>query len=367
MNKGKLATKILIAQMLILLIAGLALLVTARIVAPKLFAEHLKLAGQNSPELTAHAQQAFEFSFNVALGVGVGVAFIAGLILAWFLTQKVTRPIEQLSKVSKSVAAGNYDIEVPTNALGKELNDLSSSFQKMTDKLANTSKTRSQMLADLAHEIRTPLATLEAYIDGMEDNILKVDADSYETMRQQVFRLRRLTGDIKEASRASEHDLELVMSDLVIQEVVAEAVNAAEATYAAVGVNLTVEDQTTQTLSLQADKDRINQVLANLYSNALRHSTKGQTVQTKLENDKKTVTITIKDQGDGIPPEQLEAIFERFHRLDTARRTQDGGSGLGLTIALAIVSEHEGTLTATSEGVGKGAEFKIVLPILNLN
>jgi signal transduction histidine kinase len=251
---------------------------------------------------------------------------------------------------------------VPAEPFSSELEALSTSFAHMADRLAETETSRTRLLADLAHELRTPLATLEAYIDGLEDGVVAPSEDSYATMRQQVSRLRRLAVDLRESAAADEHALN--MSPVVLDAVAAaaDAVAAATPRYLVKGVELTLAPGDAGLL-VSADAERLGQVLSNLLDNALRHTPPDGHVRVTARSAGATAVITVADDGDGLPADQLGSIFDRFHRVDQARGSADGsGSGLGLTIARAIIADHGGTLTASSPGPGSGATFTVTLP-----
>jgi two-component system sensor histidine kinase BaeS len=198
----RLATRLMVAQTIVVGIGAVTLVVTATLVAPGLFHEHLTHVGVDSPLVQAHAEEAFATSFAISVAVAALTALVAAGLASWFLVRRVSRPVEELAVAARSVAAGQFDVDVPDAEFSSELNQLSESFSDMARRLAATEQTRGRMLADLAHELRTPLATLEAYIDGMEDDVLPHDAASWTTMRDQVDRLRRLSGDLRESAAA---------------------------------------------------------------------------------------------------------------------------------------------------------------------
>lgn len=287
------------------------------------------------------------------------------MLLSWFLSRRVNRPVEDLAAAAETVAAGTYTISVPTTGFGPELAALSTAFRKMADDLAATDAARSRLLADLAHELRTPLATLEVHIEGMEDGIVSPGSESYDVMRAQVTRLHRLANDIKLTAAAQEHALDLHPRPILVADLLHTACDAAAPRYAAQEVTLRCESAN-PSATVCVDPDRIQQVLANLVENALRHTPSGGAVTVTATTTHGNSLISIADTGDGIPADQKEAIFQRFHRIDPARRSQgNGGSGLGLTIARAIVEDHQGTLTADSPGPGHGATLTMTLPITN--
>lgn len=363
MRWGALGSRLFTAQLIVIAVAGGTLVITMALVAPGLFLHHLAMTGEESPIVQLHAMEAFESSVRLAMLAAGGVAVLAAVVLSWFVARRVSRPIEQLSTAAESVAAADYDFELPDAGLGPELRSLSESFQRMADKLAVTEQARRQLLADLVHEIRTPLATLEVHIDGVEDGIVPADPATYEVMREQVHRLQRLTGDLTEVSAAQEHALDLQPSSVAIDELLTEATRAAAARYQAKEVRLRTEAPASCGAVL-ADPDRIQQVLANILDNALRHTPAGGAVTVACEpGDGPTAVITVTDDGEGIPAEHLDLVFERFHRVDGSRqRTGAGGTGLGLTIARAIVTDHGGTLTASSPGPDLGTTVTLTLP-----
>ncbi len=358
----RLAVRLMTAMALVIAVGGLTLLATVNLVAPGLFHDHLSHFGMMSPEVTAHAEEAFASSFAIAITVAMGASLVAAGLVSWFLVRRVARPVEELAQAAETVASGTYAVDVPTEPFSSELEALSTSFSHMAERLAATDASRTRLLADLAHELRTPLATLEAYIDGLEDSIVDPTAESYETMRGQVARLRRLATDLRESAAADEHALHLVPVDTDAAALAADAVAAATPRFLAKGVGLTFVSAGGR-LAVLADAERLGQVLANLLDNALRHTPTGGHVAVHADGGGGKVVLSVVDDGDGIPTDQLRAVFDRFHRVDAARASTDGsGSGLGLTIARAIVTDHRGTLNAASDGPGTGATFTVTLP-----
>jgi signal transduction histidine kinase len=352
----------MVAQAIVVSVGAVTLVVAAALVAPVLFHDHLLHAGVTDPGVQLHAEEAFASAFAISVAVATLTSLAAAFIVSLFLVRRVSRPVEELAHSAQEVAVGRYDVDVPDATFSCELQQLSGSFRYMADRLAELEATRIRLLADLAHEIRTPLATLEAYIDGMEDAMLPIDASSWATMRTQVMRLRRLSGDLREVAAAEEHALGMALERIDASEVSTSGVAAALPRFQAKGVTL-AEQHPAQPCWISGDDVRLQQVLANLLDNALRHTQAGGTVRVVTSATGARVAINVTDSGEGIPPEQLSSIFERFHRVDRSRTSTDGsGSGLGLTIARAIVIDHGGALTAASAGRDRGATFTVELP-----
>jgi two-component system sensor histidine kinase BaeS len=359
-SRASLAARLMTAQVLVIGVGSLTLALAASLVAPGLFRRHLDRSGVDSASVRQHAEQAFASSFALSLTVAAGAALLTGGVASWILVRRVAEPVEQLALAADAVAAGRYDVTVPAMPFSSELQRLAHAFSRMANRLVDTDAARSRLLSDLSHELRTPLAILLAYIDGLEDGVIPPDTPSWETMRAQVTRLSRLSTDVREAASAQENAFDLRPVPTNPAALARAAVAAATPRYMSKGVTLGYRS-VTEAPDIQADPDRLSQVLSNLLDNALRHTPEGGNVTVAVETRPGEVLLQVADDGSGIPADQLEAIFERFHRVDTGRLGAAGaGSGLGLTIARAIVHAHGGNLAATS--TGRGAVFTITLP-----
>jgi two-component system sensor histidine kinase BaeS len=362
LRPASLASRLLLAQVLVISVGTITLIGAISLIGPSLFRNHLERTGEESPEVLLHAEEAFASSFAISLAVATIAALIAAGLVSWFLVKRVAHPAEELAVAADAIAAGHYGFDIPTAGFGSEMSRLSGAFRHMAGRLAESDVTRTRLLSDLAHELRTPLATLEAYIDGLEDGVVRPDTKSWAIMRDQVNRLHRLANDVREVAAAEEHALGLVLEPTDPASITWAAVAAAEPQYQAKGVGIDVTSVASE-VEVAADYERLQQVLANLLDNSLRHTPPGGSVNVHITNDRDTVTITVRDTGDGIPPDQLEAVFQRFHRADLSRAAASGGgSGLGLTIARAIVKDHGGTLTASSRGPGSGSTLTLAIP-----
>jgi two-component system, OmpR family, sensor histidine kinase BaeS len=260
-------------------------------------------------------------------------------------------------------AAGDYSVRIPPARLGPEVDELAAAINAMAAALSATEATRRRLLADAAHELRTPLATLEAFLEALADGVRSPGPATWDIMAAQTTRLRRLADGIALVSRAEEGQLPMTRIPVPPGDLVASAAEAARPGYAAKGVHLTARADAGLP-GVSADPDRIGQALAGLLANALRHTPSGGSVRvaaTALPAGT-GVRITVTDTGEGIAAEHLPHVFERFYRADPARDAAHGGSGIGLAIARALVTAHGGTLTAASAGPGAGACFTITLP-----
>jgi two-component system, OmpR family, sensor histidine kinase BaeS len=358
-----LAGRLLLAQSLVLVAGTLTAWLIAANVGPSLFHDHLARANVGStPAQIAHTEMAYQSANAISLSLALLAALVAALAVSVYQTRRIGRSVATIAAAASNVAGGHYDIRVPGPGLGPEFDALASAFNQMADRLGAVERTRRRLLADLGHEMRTPVATLEAYLEALEDGVATLDAQTAELLRSQTRRLARLSEDIGTVSRAEEGQVRLDMDTVHPELVSTAAVNAAAEAYEAKGVRL-VSDIASGLPELSVDRERIGQVLGNLLDNALRHTPAAGTVTVSAAISRTGgVALSVADTGDGIPAEHLPHVFERFYRVDTARDRTHGGSGIGLAIAKALVQAHGGQLTVTSPGTGQGSTFLILLP-----
>ncbi|MFF4894434.1 sensor histidine kinase [Micromonospora chersina] len=355
--------RLLAAQILVVLVGAATLGLVAAAVGPAIFHSHLRrVVGPVDPGTAHHVEEAYASPSALALAVAIGASLLAALAVSAYLARRLAQPVTQLSAAAAAdVSRGDYAARVNPPGLGSEFDTVAAAFNTMAARLADAETTRRRLLADLGHELRTPLATIEAYVDAAEDGIAVEGEDTWAVLRAQTNRLRRLAEDVVAVSRAEEHQLGLHRRPVSASELVNAAVAAARPRYATRGV--TLHQLVAPDVGLiDADAERMGQVLGNLLDNALRNTPPAGRVSVRATRDNDGVHISIADTGDGIDARHLPHIFERFYRADTARDRDHGGSGIGLAVARAIVIQHGGRITAASEGPGKGATFTVTLP-----
>jgi two-component system, OmpR family, sensor histidine kinase BaeS len=356
-----LSGRLLAAQALVVLTGAFTLGLVATAVGPAMFRYHLRVSGRVDAQTSRHVEEAYASASAISLSVALVAALAAALAVSAYVARRVARPVGQLAAAAVDVAEGRYEVRVAAPGMGREFDSVAEAFNAMAARLADVEATRRRLLADLGHELRTPVATIEAYVDAAEDGIAVVGEDTWTVLRTQTGRLRRLTEDIAAVSRAEEHRLDMHPRPVPAANLLDAAVVAARSRYAAKNVTLQ-ERNGGDAGDVDADVDRMGQVLGNLLDNALRHTPPGGQVTAAVDQDAAGVRITVADTGEGIPAEHLPHVFERFYRADPARDRGHGGSGIGLAIVRAIVAEHGGRVTAASDGPGAGATFTIILP-----
>lgn len=358
-----LAGRLMLGQAIVLLASVLTAGLVASIVGPPIFHGHLTESGhaENSPEL-AHIELAYQQASAVALGVALFTSLACAIVVTWFVSRRLRQPLDELTDAARELSRGHYARRVPTMGGGTELETLGAAFNTMASRLEDIENTRRRLLSDLAHELRTPIATLALYHEGLFDGITDLGVDTQTVLTSQTARLTRLADDIDDVSRAEEGRLSLERASCLVGDLLLRSAEAARGRYQDKGVDLTLDLGETDGLSVNVDPNRIGQVLGNLLANSLRHTPPGGHVTISGRPQPQGAVITVADDGDGIPADQLTHVFERFYRGDTARSRESSGSGIGLTISKAIVDAHGGTIGVVSDGSGRGAVFNIVLP-----
>ena len=360
-TRPRFATRLLLAQGLVLVAGALTTWLVASAVGPSIFHDHLSRAGvEHTSAETRHVEEAFGSALLISLGVALLISVVAALAVSWYFSRHVQRSLSQVSDAAAELAAGRYEVRVSDPRLGAEFASLADTYNALAERLAATEATRRRMLADLAHEMRTPLATIEAHLEAVEDHVRELDADTVAVLRDSTRRLGRLAEDITAVSSAEEGNLHLDPRPVDAARLAEAAAAAATDRYAAGGVELRTVLHPSG--SVTVDAERIGQVLGNLLDNALRHTPAGGTVTLSCDRVDRWVEYVVADTGEGIAPEHLPHLFDRFYRVDAARDRGHGGSGIGLAIAKALAEAHGGGVSAASAGRGRGATFTVRLP-----
>lgn len=266
--------------------------------------------------------------------------------------------------MTRQLSLGRYDVPVPRPGT-TELAGLADDVRQLGERLATTEARRARLIGEVAHEMRTPLTVTRGYAEAMLDGVVPADEAGLGRVVEQTRRLERLAEDLSSLSRAEEDRLEVrVVEDADLADTVREAVEAVRDRAGSSGVGVRLS--TPGSLTVPHDPDRIAQVVTNLLTNAVRASQEGQEVEvvvtaaTDPVGARAAATVEVADRGVGLRQGEEEAVFERFYRGE--ERGVGGGSGIGLTIARALVRAHGGDLVASSDGPGKGARFSATLP-----
>ncbi len=348
--------------MILIILASVTLVVTALLVAPPIFNRHLQLAKIDSSAARKHISEAFAAAFSFSLLIAMLTALLVVVVMGWYLMRRIAEPIESLALFAESLASGEGVGAMTVTSSTPEISRLAIALSEMSSELAQVQSEQVRMLRDLAHELRTPIATIGALVEGIEDGVVKSDVKSWKTIREQLQRLNRLSVDVRDVSNSHDQTLSVFKISVDPCEIGRSAIAAWAMRFENKGVLLELH-VLGEVPQIKADPLRIGQVLSNLLENSLRHTSKAGKVQLVIESVSSGVSFSVQDDGEGILPGQLPYVFDRLYRGDMARHSGDSGSGLGLTIARSIAKSHSGTLTATSGGSSRGSTFTLTIPV----
>lgn len=358
-----LGMRLLIAQTLVLLAGAITTWVVAALVGPPLFREHLHQAGVSTGSAEQlHAEEAYLYATVFSVGGAVAVSALTAFAVSLYVSRRLQRSVTEVAAAASAVSEGRYEVRVAPQNLGEEFDALSAAFNRMAAQLQAIDTTRRQLFGDLAHEIRTPVAVLEAWLEAVEDGVRPLTPDTIALMRDQSRRLVRFSGDLGALAQAEESSATMSFTDTDVAEVITTTAAAVADRYQAKRVTLSTHLAAGRH-HLWGDPQRLSQVLTNVLDNALRHTSAHGRVDVSTDTEGDQLVIRIADDGDGIAAPHLPHVFDRLYRADAARARDHGGSGLGLAIAKALVEAHGGRIGAASGGVGGGAIITICLPL----
>ncbi len=313
-----------------------------------------------TPELNPR-EIAYLTRTNRALLIGAAGAATLAILLGIFFTRRLTSPLRDLTSAIQKMSKGDLRQQVKIRSRD-EIGELGKAFNIMSSELAKSNQLRKQMTADIAHDLRTPLTVLNGYLEAMQDGVLPANKERFAIMYSEVQQLSGLVEDLRTLSLADAD--ELSMNPQVVSPKGLLEQSFANFSYQAKKLKVKLTINAAQNLpKVEIDPQRMEQVLDNLISNAMRYVSKGGKIELSvmLQGDK--IALVVEDNGEGIAPDVLPHVFERFYRGDRSRNGSSGESGLGLAIAKSLVDAMGGTIHASSSGAGKGSRFTINLPI----
>jgi histidine kinase len=360
----------LFASYAFIVLVGLVVLAAAiTIVAPANFSQqmtHMRgtmtgMMGQRMDVLDADLEDSFRSAVNDALIIAGIVALVAALGVSWFVSDRIVRPLRSLVTLSQRIADGHYEQRLHLDT-GDELSELVASFNRMTESLANTESLRVRLLGDVTHELKTPLASIKGYMEGLQDGVLPATPETFQSIHREAERLERLVQDLQELSRTEAgqvaFDIQVCTPHAIMQSVIDRMRPQFDDKGIAVSLHMPDDFPLVRT-----DPDRLAQILTNLLGNALQYTSSGGEVHVMATHNQHDASFSVADTGVGLAVEDLELIFKRFYRVDKSRSRASGGSGIGLTVAKHLVEAQGGEIQASSEGIGKGSRFTFTLPL----
>jgi signal transduction histidine kinase len=362
MVQRRLGWKLFLSHLLVVIIGGAVLIATAQLHASTAMVRHVARfddAIGDDPALKEEVQESFMIAVDEIMIIAALVAFLSALVFSAYIAHRIVDPIQHMMRASRRIAAGEYRERVPVVG-NDELAELAYAFNHMASIMEQTEQRRLELIGNVAHELRTPLSSIQVMMEGLVDGVLPADPATYADFQRELKRLQRLVRDLQELSRveAGQITLNLEPQDMgVLIQTVADRLHPQfEDKAVALALNLAGD------LPLvSVDADRMMQILVNLIGNALHYTPSGGRVSVRLERLGNDLCIQIQDTGVGISAEHLPHIFERFYRVDKSRSRVGGGSGIGLTIAKHLIEAHGGAITVTSPGPNQGSTFIFTL------
>ena len=361
MAKISLRSRLFLSHLAVMGVGILTLVIIGRLYSPRLFVVYIEryengvLNVERRTQLVKGFEAAWSRGMLWAILVGGGTA--GGL--SYWVSRRIIRPLDQMAEVTRSFAAGHMDERVPPSEI-LEIQRLASSFNRMAADLEGVEEHRRELIGDLTHELRTPLTIIYGYLEGLADGTVSPEPELYQRLAGETTRLQRLVNDLQELSKLEAGYLPIQAQAIALCPLLCGLVRPfADQFVSQEGVVITLQCPP-DLPSVYADPSRIEQIVINLLSNALRYTEKGSvTVNAWAQPGR--VYVSVADTGIGIVEEDLPYVFERFWRADRSRNRSSGGTGLGLTICRRLVEVQGGTIEVKSQ-VRQGTEFTFWLP-----
>jgi len=355
-----LRARLMLSHLLVVVVGVVTVLITSRLVAAQFFRSHITnmghMAGMTGA-MTTDVEAGFSEAFNQSLLIAVLTSTAAAMIASAFASTRVLRPLRRIRVAARRLAAGSFEERVPVPR-ETELAALATDVNTLAEALESTEQRRLRLISEVAHELRTPLSTIEGYMEGLLDGVFEPSDEIFAASAREASRLKRLAADLSALSRAEEGMMSLEMETVDLAEIATRAAERLELSFEDKGIALVVDAPIS--LRVVGDEDRLSQVFTNLLSNALRYTASGGRVEVVARRAGPNALVRVVDDGRGLTDEQLDLVFERFYRVDP---DQQSGTGIGLTIARSIARMHGGDLRAESPGLGRGAVFELVVPL----
>lgn len=354
----RLRPRLVLSHLVVALAALGTVLVAVSLVGPGYFADAMGHApgDPQGAAMDAATLAAFQVAVRTALLAALVIALATAVIVALALSARIATPVTRLVEAARRIASGHYAERVAASSQD-EVGELAESFNAMAGSLEATERRRLELVGDVAHELRTPLATLDGYLEGLQDGVVAANPETWTLLRRETGRLSRLVADLSELWRAEAHELPLSIEVADAAQVAGDVIEQfrpqAEAR------SLTLKSDLPAGLLIRADRDRLAQIVANYVSNAIRYSPDGAQVSVVGRRSATEIVLSVSDTGPGLTAEQRAHVFERFYRIDPSRSRALGGAGIGLAIVRALAGAMGGRAWAESDGPGTGSTFSV--------
>ena len=298
---------------------------------------------------------------NMIIGISL-LMIIVVISISIFISQKISKPIIVVSKMTDSLKRGGYDQTLEYESSIVEIDNLVNSINDLSKELYNMEKLRKRLTSDISHELRTPLTSIQTHLEAMIDGIWEPTEERLISVNEEVIRISHLVDELKNLAKYDSDKNKLNISEVDLEQLIKNIIYNNESF--ALEKNIKIE-YNLEKIKAHIDKEKISQVIVNLISNAIRYTNcnceRLGKIIIRLYKEENLIKISVKDNGIGIPKKSLDYIFERFYRVDKSRCRNTGGTGVGLTICKSIIDLHNGNIEVKSE-VNKGSEFIVSIP-----
>ncbi|MFL5675262.1 MAG: sensor histidine kinase [Chloroflexota bacterium] len=340
MGRG-IATRIALAALASAAVGVAILAIGITVVGAEVFRQLMVEAGISAD----HAQAMYDRSVTTVVVAAVVVAGVASVVLAVILARMLAAPLAEVGAAARRIADGDYGARVPRDG-PEEIASLADSFNQMAASLERQEQMRRDFIANAAHELRTPLTNLQGYLEALRDGVITPDRATYDSLWDEAERLVRLSHSLDALAEGDAARTPPARVDLDLAAAVRAAVELAQPTLDRAALTVVVE--VPAHLPARANPDHLAQVLANLLSNAARYTPAAGTVTVRAERMPADLMVSISNTGDGIPPDDLDRVFERFYRVEKSRDRARGGAGIGLAIVKQLIEAEGGAVGAES-------------------
>jgi signal transduction histidine kinase len=316
--------------------------------------------GYYGPFSFSDQELAFINSLNLLLLWVTLAALVLAGSLGLFMARRITVPLERIAHSTQRIAAGHRDVTITGTTKVRELDGIARTVNDLSRSLGEQEALRRRLTTDMAHELRTPLATLQSHLEALIDGVWEADPARLAGLHGEILRINRMVADMENLARYESDSLVLTRARVDLVALTLTIVANHRPQFRMQGIDLGFASELAEAW-VSADSDKLSQAVINLLSNALKFTASGGSVKVRVGGSKSGVSVSVSDTGIGIEAKDLPFVFERLYRADSSRARATGGSGIGLAITRAIVEAHGGSITASSEP-GKGSEFVIGLP-----
>lgn len=355
--------KLFLSHLIVVIVGSAVFVVVTQLYGSTALVQHVahSVAVRHNPALEDEIRESFMVDVNTIVSTATVVTFIVAIITSLFVARRIVGPIQRMVWLSQKIASGDYHERIPVSS-EDELGALAQTFNRMAGDMEQVERHRVELIGNVAHELRTPLSSIKAMMEGLIDGVLPADPATYASFQREFGRLQQLVDDLQNLSRIESGQIALNLEHVSIIERITEASIRLRPQFEDKNVLLEL-DVPPDLPPIRGDAYRIMQVLFNLLGNALHYTPAGGRVTVRAFQENQEIWVSIIDTGIGISAEHLPHIFERFYRVDKSRSRVGGGSGIGLTIAKYLIEAHGGRIWATSPGLGQGSTFIFTLPI----